>query len=125
MDPNPLDAGIGSIIGGILIVAGLALAVIVVGVFIAAQFRRGRVNEETTITFPDEPQSADDRREVAAVEQREREVGGATAVAGGGRPVRQSPSRAERPVDAAHERGVDPAGDAASSGEGRPTRNPL
>ncbi len=120
MDPNPFDPGIGSILGGLAMVLVLGLVIYLFGVWVVAQFRRGRVNEETDIAYPSVPQSADDRREVAEIRQRERTVGDHSTAEGGMREVAQTPSRAERPADAEHRRGVDPVGDADSSG-----RNPL
>jgi hypothetical protein len=121
MDPNPIDPGIGSIFGGLALVLGLGLLVLLAGIWVAAQFRRGRVNEETDISYPSVPQSADDRRAVAEVHARERAVGDDHGTTGPGmREVSQTPTRAERPADAAHRRGVDPASDADST-----PRNPL
>jgi hypothetical protein len=121
MDPNPIDPGIGSIFGGLALVFGLGLIVLLAGIWVVAQFRRGRVNEETDISYPSVPQSADDRRAVAEVRERERAVGDHHGAAGAGmREVPQMPTRAERPADAEHRRGVDPVGDADST-----PRNPL
>lgn len=121
MDPNPIDPGIGSIFGGLALVLGLGLVVLLAGIWVAAQFRRGRVNEETDISYPSVPQSADDQRAVAEVRHRERAVGDHDVVdAPGMREVPQTPTRAERPVDAEHRRGVNPVGDANDT-----PRNPL
>jgi hypothetical protein len=120
MDPNPIDPGIGSIFGGLALVLGLGLVVLLAGIWVAAQFRRGRVNEETDISYPSVPQSADDRRAVAEVHERERVVGDNSTVESRMREIPQTPTRAERPADAEHRRGVDPVGDADST-----PRNPL
>jgi hypothetical protein len=120
MDPNPMAPGIGSVIGGLVGVFILALVIYLVGAWVVAQFRRGRVEEETDISYPSVPQGEDDRREVAQIRERERAVGDHPVAATGMREVPQTPTRAERPADAEHRRGVDPVGDADST-----RRNPL
>jgi hypothetical protein len=112
---NPTGVGVGSILIGLLIVMTLATAVYLLGMWAVARMRRGRIEDETTITFPDQPRSEDDRREVEEVRARQRQEGGGTgdlserAVGHGMRPARQSPSHlGERPVDADHDRGVAP-----------------
>lgn len=116
---EPTGAGVGSIIIGLLIVMALATAVYLFGVWAAGNFRRGRVEEETSTSFADRPAGADDRRELGEVRERERAVGaegGAAAAAAAerasGRPMRpvsQTPEHmGERPVDADHDRGVAP-----------------
>ncbi len=105
MDPNPVDPGIGSIFGGFALVLGLGLVVLLFGIWIVAQFRRGRVNEETDISYPSVPQGAADQRAVAEVHNRERAVGESTvADAPGRREIPQTPNRTERPIDAADRR---------------------
>lgn len=125
---NPNDVGLGPIIIGLLIVMTLATAVYMLGVFAVTRMRHSRVEEETTITFPDQPQGSDDQREVEQVLAREQ--GGETVhVDSAGRPmrpVRQSPQHlGERPVDADHDRGVAPRPGVDGPGTGKNTRNPL
>jgi hypothetical protein len=137
MDPNPLGPSFGSIIIGLILVMALATAIFLVGAWAVAQFRRGRVEEETDISYPDVPQSADDRRAVAKVYDRERASGGVTSDTATdmelreqavGQPVRQSPTRAERPADAEHDRGVAPREDRvgpSAAGDEHSGRSPL
>ncbi|GAB4437832.1 MAG: hypothetical protein OHK0015_30920 [Chloroflexi bacterium OHK40] len=116
MDPNPLSASAGTIIIGFLLVIVAAMAFFLLGAWITTRMRRSRVREETDISYPANPRSADDRRAVAEV--RSRETSGASPIPdGAGHPLRQSPARAERPVDAGQGERRAP--------EEPPTSNPL
>lgn len=129
---NPTDANLGSIIVGLLIVMTLATAVYMLGVWAIANMRRGRVEDETTITYPDQPQSADDRHAVERIAQREQagmvaaEELHERAVGRPMRPVSQTPDRiGERPVDADHDRGVAPRTHADGAAPAGDDRSPL
>jgi hypothetical protein len=150
---NPNDVGIGSIVIGLLLVMGLAIAVYLFGVLIVSRFRSGRVNEESDITYPSNPQTDADRRALEQIQSREpsapvaadtatdmamREQSAAVpsnniateeelrerTVGGGMRVVRQSPTQRERPVDANHDRGVAPRTNAAGTDQ-EGDRSPL
>jgi hypothetical protein len=127
---NPNDAGIGSIVIGLLLVLAGAAAIYMFGMLIVSRFRAGRVNEETDITYPDNPQSDADRRAVETVHQNER-VGADNAtdmelheqaVGEPIRPVRQSPTQRERPADADYTPGVAPS---RRAGDQDGERSPL
>jgi hypothetical protein len=116
---EPTGAGVGSIIIGLLMVMALATVVFLFGVWAVSNFRRGRVEEETSTSFADRPAGADDQRELAEVQERERAVGAeGAAEQASGRPMRrvsQTPDRmGERPVDADHDRGVAPRDEGAA-----------
>jgi len=114
MDTNGTGFGAGSIIIGLLLLLAVVASIYMLGVWAVAQMRRGRVNEETDISYPAVPQSADDRHAVEQVHAHEQSstlrADNATdaelhdqAVGQGMQPVRQSPTKAERPVDATSE----------------------
>ncbi|NTU79067.1 MAG: hypothetical protein HGA45_06650 [Chloroflexales bacterium] len=134
MDSNALNPSVGSIILGLLLVLILAGVIYVIGVWAVAQFRRGRLNEETDSSYPETPQSGADRQAVAEVHERaqtaeamapdpatdavEREVHGRQQ-------MRQAPSRSVRPADAAQAPDVEPDSDAPSTSASHPPRAPL
>jgi len=118
MDTNGTGFGAGSIIIGLVLVLAVAGIIYMLGVWAVAQMRRGRVNEETDISYPAVPQGADDRRAVEEVQAHEQRAtllaDNATdaelhdqAVGQGMQPVRQSPTKAERPIDATSEAKAD------------------
>lgn len=142
------DIGAGQIIIGLLLVIGAAVVIYLFGMMIVSRFRAGRVQEETSISYPSVPQSEDDRRAMDAIthrnepvaadnatdmalhEQGARQPAADTATDGElreraiGTPmreVRQSPTRSERPVDADSDRGIAPSPGA----ERRGNENPL
>jgi hypothetical protein len=107
--PNP-----GTILGMLLIVILLGLAIYAFGAIVMAFFRRGRLEEETDIAYPAEPQSETDQRAVDYIHERDERAGSHIVDAdeeevGGRRRVRQSPTQAERPVDRADRNDDDPA----------------
>jgi hypothetical protein len=113
---NSTGVGFGSIILGLLIVMALATAVYIFGVWAISRFRHGRVEEESTVSYPDQPQGTDDQRAVAQ-SQRKEPAPLEQAVGAGRRIVSQTPDRiGERPVDADHDRGVAPRDDNRGSG---------
>ena len=133
MGPNTTGFGGGSIIIGLLLMLAVAAVIFMFGVWAVAQLRRGRVNEETDISYPAVPQGADDRRAVEQVQAREKsgtlQADNATdmelheqAVSQSMQPVRQSPTQAERPADATYKRGVAPNSDTS---EAQDDRSPL
>lgn len=128
---NPTGAGLGSIIVGLLIVMALATAVYMLGVWAVARMRHGRVEDETTISYPDQPQGADDRRAVEQIAERERAVGssGQPLTSASGSPMRtvsQTPEHiGERPVDADHDRGVAPRTTSDGTAPAGEERSPL
>lgn len=129
---NPNDVGIGSILIGLLLVLAGAAAIYLFGMLIVSRFRAGRVNEETDITYPSNPQTEADRRAVETIHRRDSEnlaPDNATDVAlheqsvgESARPVRQSPTQVERPADASYTPGVAPN---RSAGDREGERSPL
>jgi Na+-transporting methylmalonyl-CoA/oxaloacetate decarboxylase gamma subunit len=128
----PIGPSLWQIVVGVLMLLVLAGVVYAIGALIAAQLRRGRIAEETDITYPAVPQSEADRRAVEQVHAREERVAlqpdnaadaslHEQAVGSDVRPVRQSPSHAERPADATERRGVAPV----APPTGTTDRNPL
>ncbi|HMQ31904.1 MAG TPA: hypothetical protein PKD53_14340 [Chloroflexaceae bacterium] len=142
MDPNPfVNPPIGLIIFGLVIVLLLAAVIYGLGAWGAGKMRQGRVEDSTDIPYPDRPQSADDRETVAHARAeaaasdrvvsdqqiRELELGADRKV------VPQTPTRGERPVDAAdrdkdlHQIGPQSAGATSPAREQRDDeeRSPL
>lgn len=108
--------GPGIIVMMLLIVLLMGLAIYAIGALVMASFRRSRLDEETDIAYPAEPQSETDRRAVEHIHAYERAEGEAGVAVdtderelSGRRLVRQSPTQAERPVDQADRKGDDPA----------------
>lgn len=133
MDTTAIGPSFGQVVLGLLTLLVLAGIIFAVGSLIVAQMRRGRVNEETDITYPNVPQSEADRRAVEHVHAHDERVALAPdnaidanlherAVGEGMRPVRQSPTQAERPADAEQRRGVAPV---AGERDTNPNHNPL
>lgn len=73
MNINP-----GTVIIGLLLVLAFAGVIYVFGAWAVANMRRGRINEETDITYPDQPQSEADKQAVAEVREREQATGDKT-----------------------------------------------
>lgn len=137
-------AGIGSIVLGLVMVLALALVIYALGAWVVGNFRRGRIEDETDISYPTNTTHPDDRRAQAEVQRRDQHAlradnatdaqlhgqAAATPAAdtatdetlreqavGARRPVRQSPARSERPADAFQEQGIAPK----SEGQGQDT----
>lgn len=142
MDPNPfVNPPTALIIFGLAIVLLLAGAIYALGAWGAGKMRQGRVEDSTDIPYPDRPQSDDDRETVAHARAegatgervvsdrqiRELELGADRKV------VPQTPTSAERPVDAAardkdlHQIGPQSAGATSPAREQRDDeeRSPL
>lgn len=110
MDPNPFsNPGPGLLVlglGAVLVLGGVIYAI---GAWGAARLREGRIRDETDIPFPDEPRSADDRETVSRARANDTSAEMITSeeqladmeVGGDRKIVPQTPTRAERPVDAA------------------------
>jgi hypothetical protein len=110
MDPNPFsNPPMGFILFGLVMVLLLAAIVYALGAWGAAKMRQGRIEDSTDIPYPDQPRSEDDRETVQRVHSREpspdRVVSQSQldelAVGGDRKIVPQTPTRGERPVDAA------------------------
>lgn len=109
MDPNPFtNPPLGFILFGLVMVLLLAAAIYALGAWGAARMRQGRIEDSTDIPYPDRPQSGDDRDTVQRVHTRDdapdRVVSSEQLndLAVGDRKIApQTPTRQERPVDAA------------------------
>lgn len=110
MDPNPfVNPPVGYLLIGLAAVLLLAAAVYLLGAWGAGKMRQGSVEESTAIPYPDRPQSEADREvvrharaepspadQIVSEEQlAQLEVGADRKI------VPQTPTQAERPVDAA------------------------
>lgn len=109
MDPNPFsNPPLGFILFGLVMVLILAAAVYALGAWGVTRMRKGRIDESSDIPYPERPRSGDDRETVHRVESREptpervvsKEQLDELAV-GDRKIVPQTPTRGERPVDAA------------------------
>lgn len=118
MDPNPFsDPPLGFILVGLVMLLFLGAAIYVLGAWGAGKMHQGRIEDGSDIPYPDQPRSGDDRESVQRVQSRtdspERVVSqeqvDELAVGERRRVVPQTPTRSERPVDAAdRERGQTP-----------------
>lgn len=110
MDPNPFNnPPIGFILFGLATVLLLGAVIYALGAWGAGKMRQGRIEDSTDIPYPERPQSADDRetvgharaegsppdRIVSDAQLGELELGADRKI------VPQTPTRGERPVDAA------------------------
>ena len=110
MDPNPFsNPPLGYILFGLMTILFLAAVIYGLGAWGAMKMRQGRIEDSTAIPYSDNPRSEDDRETVrraqakgpaeeriATEEQlKERALGADRTI------VPQTPTRGERPVDAA------------------------
>lgn len=141
MDPNPfLNPPLTYILFALGAIVLLAGAVFAVGAWGAGKMREGRVEDSTDIPYPDRPRSADDRETVsrarAEAQSSDPIVSDAQldelAVGADRKIMPQTPTRGERPVDAAardkDNRQIGPQAEAGTSpadAQGQGERSPL
>jgi hypothetical protein len=132
MDPNPFsNPPLGFILFGLVMVLLLAAAIYALGAWGAAKMRQGRIDDSTDIPYPERPHSADDRETVQQVQLREQtsdrvvsqEQLDDLAVGRDRKIVPQTPTRDERPIDAA-ERDKNARQVSPDSSDTDPTRDP-
>jgi hypothetical protein len=141
MDPNPfVNPPLAYILFGLVAVLLLAAVVYAVGAWGAGKMREGRLQDSTDIPYPEQPRSDDDRETVARARSTKDSSDRITsdeqlddlAVGADRKIVPQTPTRGERPVDAAersksaHQIGAQDQGEASpAADEESGTRSPL
>ncbi len=141
MDPNPfVNPPLPFILFGLAAVLLLAAVVYAVGAWGAGKMREGRQRDSTEIPYPEQPRSDDDRETVARARSEKVNSDRITtdeqlddlAVGADRKIVPQTPTRGERPVDAAertrdaHQVGSQAAAEPSPAAEeDSGTRSPL